>query len=246
MKKSPFELYYKSASVFNRISSFGHFPEPEPPFEFLNSKITNEIDDSYIKAVPTDQFERDFLNKSLSEELKLRQSSRNFNRTTISKDQLFYALWSAYGVRSNNTRNIPSAGGLYPLTFMALTFSVGTLQDSFYTFDPMGMCLNRDYFPIPCEIGKWFKTTLVDFSKTAAIIFIIGNWKKVCSKYGCRGYRYLLLEAGHAAQNMCLSATSMGVPHITLGGFEDDLINKHFNLNADDEGVIYTIALGKA
>ena len=53
-------------------------------------------------------------------------------------------------------------------------------------------------------------------------------------KYGPRGYRYMLLEAGHAAQTLCLSATELGCATLCLGGFEPSAIGEHHRILAPD------------
>ena len=49
-------------------------------------------------------------------------------------------------------------------------------------------------------------------------------------KYGPRGYRYTLLEAGHSAQNVCLRAIELGLGTLCMGGFEDSRLNRVLGL----------------
>ena len=42
------------------------------------------------------------------------------------------------------------------------------------------------------------------------------------AKYRERAYRYVLLEAGHVGQNLCLAATGLGLGACTVGAFDDD------------------------
>jgi len=42
------------------------------------------------------------------------------------------------------------------------------------------------------------------------------------AKYRERTYRYVLLEAGHVGQNLCLAATGLGLGACTVGAFDDD------------------------
>jgi nitroreductase len=49
-----------------------------------------------------------------------------------------------------------------------------------------------------------------------------------------RAERFLLLEAGHLMQNLCLVSTSLGLVTIPLGGFLEDEIAMELCLLAGD------------
>ena len=63
-------------------------------------------------------------------------------------------------------------------------------------------------------------------------------------KYGPRGYRYILLEAGHVAQNLCLRSMELGLESLCMGGFLDSALNELMGLKPKQEGVVYTVAAG--
>ena len=63
-------------------------------------------------------------------------------------------------------------------------------------------------------------------------------------KYGARGYRYILLEAGHAAQNLCLLAAERGLSSLCAGGFIDTRINALLDLTQGREAVVYCVGTG--
>jgi AcrR family transcriptional regulator len=54
-----------------------------------------------------------------------------------------------------------------------------------------------------------------------AIVLFAAVLDGTLHKYGARGYRYILLDAGHAAQNLCLLASERGLPSLCAGGFMD-------------------------
>src|SRR3990167_3610463 len=183
MQKKQSELYWKAASTFNRISSFGHFPEPEPPCKVQNNFEKHNVNIQNIK-IPSVSFSEDYLSSPLSKILISRQSLRCFGKDFLLLDQLFYLLWAGYGSTNSERKTVPSAGGLYPLKFIVLTPGVEGLENEFYNFEPNKLQLSGfNIFPLP-NIQSYFKSTLIDFSTVAAVVFIIGNWKTVCSKYG--------------------------------------------------------------
>jgi SagB-type dehydrogenase family enzyme len=65
-------------------------------------------------------------------------------------------------------------------------------------------------------------------------------------KYGPRGYRYMLLEAGHAAQNVCLRAVELGLSTLCIGGYIDSRVNDLLALRPLDAGVLYMVGAGRA
>jgi SagB-type dehydrogenase family enzyme len=63
-------------------------------------------------------------------------------------------------------------------------------------------------------------------------------------KYGDRGYRYLLLEAGHAAQNLNLAAVEAGLGCCNLGGFFDEELAGLLLVDTEEEMPLYAVAVG--
>ncbi|MDH5696163.1 MAG: nitroreductase family protein, partial [Dehalococcoidia bacterium] len=49
---------------------------------------------------------------------------------------------------------------------------------------------------------------------------------------------------GHAAQNLCLQATAMGLGVVTVGAFNDEEVTKLLNL-PEDEQPLYIIPVGR-
>jgi SagB-type dehydrogenase family enzyme len=71
-------------------------------------------------------------------------------------------------------------------------------------------------------------------------------FRRTQKKYGPRGYRYILLEAGHCGQNFCLKAAELGLSTLCMGGFVDSGLNMMLGLQQKEEGVVYTVAAGYA
>jgi hypothetical protein len=69
----------------------------------------------------------------------------------------------------------------------------------------------------------------------ALMWLLIGDGERAKAKYGERGLRFLLLEAGHLMQNLGLLSTSLGLTTVPLGGyFEADLARKMDLLPTDE------------
>ena len=60
-----------------------------------------------------------------------------------------------------------------------------------------------------------------------------------------RGYRYLLLDAGHVCQNLALAAEQISSAICPIAAFNDVDLNKALNLDGENEFVVYLASLGK-
>jgi SagB-type dehydrogenase family enzyme len=82
------------------------------------------------------------------------------------------------------------------------------------------------------------------FRDANLVICMAAVCERTQKKYGPRGYRYILLEAGHSGQNICLRASEMGLSTLCMGGFVDSRINALLNLDQRQEGIVYSVAAG--
>jgi SagB-type dehydrogenase family enzyme len=79
----------------------------------------------------------------------------------------------------------------------------------------------------------------------AVLWVLVGDAARVMAKYSERGMRFLLLEAGHLMQNICLLSASMGLVTIPLGGFFERDLARRMRLPRTDV-VLYTGVCGAA
>ena len=64
-------------------------------------------------------------------------------------------------------------------------------------------------------------------------------------RYPVRGYRYVLLDAGHGCQNLYLAAEGLGCGVCAIAAYDDDLLNKEVGLDGTNQFVAYVASLGK-
>jgi SagB-type dehydrogenase family enzyme len=143
------------------------------------------------------------------------------------------------------TRPIPSAGALYPLTLFASVQRVAALMDGLYAYRPISHALAPLGGTVPAELGR----LLLDqpFVETANVaLFFAADLGRTAGKYGARGYRYLLLEAGHAAQNACLVAAEEGLATICIGGFFDSQVRTILGIEDGTILLLYCLLIGWA
>lgn len=240
-------LYYRWAAIgFHSASSFGRFPEPplRPTAPSEPGQAAALPEAPRLGGAPSR------LGGSLHEALAGRVSRRAFGEEPLDAERVGALLWAAHGRISApgepERRTVPSGGALFPLRLVVLARAVEGLTEGAYRYAPTTGALEAlPEVHSPGELGSWFRTQHIDYGRAAAVVFFVGQLDRTCARYGERGYRYLLLEAGHAAQNLCLAATALGVPHVPVGGFDDDRVNAGLQLPGHREATVYSVVLGR-
>lgn len=181
---------------------------------------------------------------SLWSALEARRSVRTFPALRLRLQTLATLLHAGYGVTAPTLRTVPSGGALYPLELYVAATRVDDLPCSLSHFDPTTRVLetvraddvSRELDAICASPG------LLDGA--AAVVFVSAVFWRSRFKYGLRGYRFVLLEAGHLVQNVVLAATALGVAALPLGGIYDDRADELLGLDGVDESVVYAVVLG--
>jgi SagB-type dehydrogenase family enzyme len=186
--------------------------------------------------------------------IKKRRSIREFSGKKITLLELS-TLLLAYKTTSVEDkslgvklRNAPSAGALYPLEiYITLPKAVDSvLQPGLYHYEPNGHYLTRMHPETKIEnVEGFLNQPEIEIRKSAAIFYITAVLKRADWKYGDRALRYVLIEAGHLAQNLCLLATSINLGICPVGGFVDDEVQEYLNLDNGEEITLYILVLGK-
>ena len=190
---------------------------------------------------------------ALSRLLRARASCRRFEATPIDVGALATLLAAGYGVLGRSRfgsmemleRPVPSGGGLYPLEFSVLARHVDGVAAGIHHYHALchGLEARRDIdLPKPLLdylfMGQGYATA------APVLIVVSGAFERTLGKYGDRGYRYLLLEAGHAMQNINLCAAALGLGSCNLGGFFDDELGDLLRLEHGVEFPVYAVAIG--
>jgi SagB-type dehydrogenase family enzyme len=184
-----------------------------------------------------------------------RRSCRAFQSREMPLAELAVLLRGTYSITSLRelpgglvyaARTVPSAGGLYPLEVYACTQRIQGLVDGLYHYDVRGHELQpvRAGALIP-GVGACFLEQYY-FADANLMLVFAAVFDRTLKKYAARGYRYVLLEAGHAAQNLCLLAAERGLETLCLGGFSDARLNPLLGLDGVREAAVYAIAVGYA
>jgi len=141
-------------------------------------------------------------------------------------------------------RAVPSGGALYPLELYVAALRIEGLEPGLYHFDPLAPALAVVHDSLGADDVSPLSTYPEIVAGSAAVLFIAAVFGRTRFKYGMRGYRFALLEAGHVAQNVLLTATAFGLGAVPLGGYYDRLTDEFLGLDGVNESTLYTVAVG--
>lgn len=143
-------------------------------------------------------------------------------------------------------RAAPSAGAMYPIDLFVHATSVSGVQNGIYHYDAHAHGL-RTVHGESC--ARELSAALVQpqlAHTSGAIVMMAATFERATQKYRERGFRFALIEAGHIGQNLLLTAHSLGLSGIPLGGYYDRRIDDLLGLDGVTHSVIYCIAVGLA
>jgi SagB-type dehydrogenase family enzyme len=179
----------------------------------------------------------------LVESMVQRRSERRFTDHAIPLEAVSQLLWAAQGETERpGRRTAPSAGALYPLEVYLVAGRVATLAPGIYRYAPNGHLLNLISGDHRSALaGAALGQSVV---KHAGAVFVFtAFYSRTTGKYGKRGIRYVHMEAGHAAQNLCLQATALGLGIVPIGAFDDTAVGRLLGLPRE-ETVLYLLPVG--
>jgi len=179
--------------------------------------------------------------------LSHRRSIREYTDEPITVDELSQLLWAAYGITETRWgfKTTPSAGATYPLNIYVIADKVEGLTKGAYRYNPYkhsiamtrrGEELNYELYKAAVE-QEWVLNA-------AANIVITATYERTTRRYGERGVRYVIMETGHACQNVYLQATALGLGAVAIGAFQDEEVRKIIGAG-QNEHALYLIAVGR-
>lgn len=182
---------------------------------------------------------------SVSLELALaqRRSVREYRHGALTLSQVSQLLWAAQGETQLDARTAPSAGALYPLELYLVAGEVRDLAPGVYRYAPSGHQL--EFITDGDRRGELCAATLEQdcVSGGAAVFVFAAAERRTTRTYGTRGLRYVHIEVGHAAQNLALQATALGLGTATVGAFDDAAVRRLLHL-PEGEAPLYLMPVG--
>ena len=167
--------------------------------------------------------------------LEARRSRRKLSGP-ISREQLSFLLWASDGISGSTAsvqlRTAPSAGARYAIDTYLLALNVDGIEGGLYRYRPEGHAVDhlrqgdlRDAAVKACAGQEWVRGA-------AAVFVWVAEFARTTAKYKERGYRYVLLDAGHICQNLYLAAEAEHLGMTAIAAYSDDeanaLLGRHY------------------
>lgn len=246
-------MYHENTKHFPHIIHKQPLSEGELAELMLKGKKSYPIASTIKLKSPKDN-----LKISLEDILLKRRSIRSFSKKAIPVSKISKLLQLSYGVsghsciktnrqtHSYELRIAASAGALYSCELYLVALNVKNLEKGVYHYSPEGNEL--EVLKIDKHIEKRIDESIIEpeqFQNYAASLIISGTFDKAVTKYGDRGYRYVLLDAGHIGQNIYLVATALNLGVVGVCGFYDDRVNNLLFLDGQNESALYMMLIGQ-
>lgn len=254
---SLYELYHENSKLDPDVSlpDFKKIAEirNNPAFIAIMAKAFKEYPGCPQIPLP---MEVELGNVPIGDVIRQRRSVRNFTGEAITRDELSALLLYSNGISGQFTymlqkpeiqylRAAPSAGGLYPIEIYPVILNVTGLEQGIYHYKVKEHALEQlqkgdCHNVIPPLLSNQ------PFTKNCAALFILtAIFKRTTLKYGQRGYRFVMLDAGHIGQNVYLAATSLFLGCVGIGGFFERQLEEVLKLDGVEESVVYVLGVGK-
>ena len=201
------------------------------------SAIAAEANDGELQALPKPVTDGKV---SLEKAIATRRSGRSFSDKGLTMAEIGQILWAAQGITDEKAglRASPSAGALYPLELFVCT-SEGVVRyvPKVHKLETVEKGDKRKALSEAALGQPWV-------AQAPVVIVIAAVPSRTTAKYGERGLRYILIEAGHAGQNIQLQAVALGLVSVPVGAFSDKDLAKVLSL---PEGMspLYIICIGR-
>lgn len=192
----------------------------------------------------------------LARVLRARRSWRGFDRdAAITLEQLGDCLFAAAGITGFGrpeapglepfpVKASPSGGARNPYEAYVYVQRVGGLARGIYHYSGLEhtLALVRDdkLPPVSAMLGgqEWF-------DGAAALVILCARFERTMWKYlHPAAYRVVLIEAGHIAQNVLLTAATLGLAAAPTAAITDAVAAHALRLASVTHSVVYAIGLG--
>jgi protease I len=145
---------------------------------------------------------------SFEEALARRRSVRQFTDQQLKPAQIGQLAWAGQGITEpvRRLRTAPSAGETYPIKLYFAT------HEGLFVYNPEEHSLEQT---LNLDVRGRLAAT-----NAPCNILIAGSERNVVVKFRGEANKYMLLEAGHIAQNIQLQAVCLGLGSVPIGGFD--------------------------
>lgn len=246
-----FELMQMSAFGPHNLLSKIRVAEFMNHYQHYASKSLDDYKIPTIKSVFLSDKGIEF-NDSLSNALFNRKSADKFSEKVVSFDILSFLLKLSAGIKPAKNINpakrfYPSGGGLHSLRIYVDIKKIDGIEAGIYLFNPLEETVDliskdiseQDRVKLHCHMLQ--DTEMKNYSFE---IFLAVKPGIVLRKYGEHGWKIILMEAGHIAQNFLLVGAACDIKFRPWSAFDLEAFEKMLRTDSDHEFLLYSLLGG--
>lgn len=236
-------MKFSSEQEFGNFKSDQDLKKPQPPLS--KEKISDII-------IPlSKEFHELNITKDFTQVLMERKSHRVFTNQKMTLLELSYLLYMSQGVKSiigNNyatLRTVPCGGARHEFETYLVVQNVEGLQPGKYHYLPLTHEL--EYLGEIESVSDAIDTSVVKqtWAVKANVIFYWSIVPYRCEwRYGIYAHRIALIDIGHVGQNLYLACTALNLGTCCLGAFDGETCANIFNLDNEEEFMVYVAPVG--
>lgn len=175
---------------------------------------------------------------SLEAAIDARRSVRDLDPRALTDEQLGRLLWATQGITDpSGLRAAPSAGATYPLEVYAVTAA----RVARYVPAEHALVDHLDGDRRSDVVDASFDQDWI--ADAPLLVVITAVEERTAERYGDRAGGYVLIEIGHAAQNLLLQATSLGLVGTPVAAFDADAVSRALGL-PEEHVPLYLVPVG--
>ena len=176
---------------------------------------------------------------SLEEALAKRRSVRLFAGEALKREQLSQLAWAGQGITEprGGLRTAPSAGAIYPIVLYFAN------EEGLFIYLPEQHSLEQVVEQDVRSDLAATSSTPESIANAACDIIVAGSARKLMAQFRDKARTFMLLEAGHIAQNIQLQAVCLDLGSVPVGEFDEKSVNRICRLPRNLEP-IYIICVG--
>jgi SagB-type dehydrogenase family enzyme len=116
--------------------------------------------------------------------------------------------------------------------------SVAQIEAGIFHYEPEGHFLSLVAKSDLREVVARASLAQMWMAKAPLNFIITAEYKRASVKYGERGVRYAMVEAGHIGQNLFLQAEALGLKAGIVGAFHDEKLIRVMNIPPSHEPLL--------
>lgn len=204
-----------------------------------------------------DPFEVKIKKPLVTDCLRDRKSTRSFDDSPVSLDELSYLLWASQGVKEEREgkklahhvikRTVPSAGSRHPFETYVIAQNIAGLERGVYRYiaskNSLAVVENT---PVTQEVVAEALCGQIFCAKAPALFVWTAIPYRTEWRYGIkRSMKVILLDAGHVGQNLHTACEALGLGTCMIGAYSQELADKIVKVDGKDEFSLYMAPIGK-